>query len=303
MKYQSKISVCTCPKHICCCKSQNLHFIEDKTEDSYNLFDILAHNNISIPQKQTPIKVSKAPKTTYRQDYYPKCLQTCKKAIPPFPALYASDKKMSHKTIHKTDFKPYSEKSKKDCVGRIVKPENNLVCSLGKFGAKSETKSSYKNPASKKGLTGSKSLFREQKFSNKDNISISVDKCQALSSETTYSSAYKVPKGFQKTEIFVPKSDMHKVDSSKAYKDISQYRSDFKRPKNVKKECIRKIQKYSAPDEPMENKTTYRMDYKPKKPTEKKAWGDFSTYSSCGADVNRLCCPCMHNARICQAAC
>lgn len=212
-----------CKCSTCCESSPNSNENEQKAEDTYNMFDLMAQN---MPQKVNKRKTKKAKRnpTAYRDDYCrKKQIPSPAKLQVPFPSLFIPNRKMCFETTHSSDFRTYKEKETK--TGKIVAHQDNLTCPKSKFEGKSETKTAYKPKRVVKDHQ-SEEIRRKQ---NKENIKISDNK---MESSTTYKSTYKRPKNFTRSEMLKPKT-AHK--SPPPFNHATQYQCEFKKPKKVER--------------------------------------------------------------------
>lgn len=213
-----------CKYSTCCESSPNSNENEQKTEYTYNMFDLMAQNMSQKVHKRKTKKAKRNP-TAYRDDYCrKKQIPSPAKMQVPFPSLFIPNRKMCCETTHKSDFRTYEEKETKP--GEIVVHQDNLAFPKSKFEAKSETKTAYKPKRVVVEKHQSEEIRRKQ---NKENIKVSDKK---MESSTTYKSTYKRPKNFIGSEMLKPITT-HK--SPPPFNHTTQYQCDFKKPKKVER--------------------------------------------------------------------
>ncbi|GIY20197.1 uncharacterized protein CDAR_512431 [Caerostris darwini] len=271
MKCPAKIKLCLCQDCKCpdrCNNCSKPDIYDNVSEESYGMFDLLAHN---IPPPLSKGKKSKTNSqgrlvTTYGEEFRWKRISSPVKITKPFPCILIPNQKMSNETNNSKDYQPSKMTDQIDCRGKIVKHKNNITCSNDKFEGKSETKSAYKFPVPKKvfGLNGdsAKGLQMLRPVTKQSSAKF------PSSSSTTYKSSYKTMKNIQKTESCKPKPSVPQKESP--FKHTTQYQNDYKRLIRQTKREKKKSPVYRPPSVPMEKATCYRTEFYYKIPVEQK---------------------------------
>ncbi|KAF8764367.1 hypothetical protein HNY73_022446 [Argiope bruennichi] len=263
---------CPVTVQLCCKCSDNCHnfpnsdSLENESEKSYDMFDLLSHNVPTCTIKRSINKLNRLP-TTYRNDYcHKKQLPSPAKILFPHPGILIPNQKMSCGTTHRNDFKPYRDKEGKECRGKIILQKASITCSKDKFEGKSEAKSAFSYPVSKKlfGPNASEKLFKVYP-TNRSKKAFDIKKPDS----TVYRSSFKRPKELPKMNICKPKPNIV-LKLEEPFKHTSQYQNDYKRQVQTKRENFKKNPIFHPPSIPMEDKTTYKSTFYYKIPEESK---------------------------------